>query len=116
MLDLTDGPLELRWDDGSATTFDTHSDWSLEIVDGPWQDPFADVSADRLRELESEVGVWVAREVGAGDPLWAVTGQELRSVVLERNEMDELGGARLAFESVTMRVFGWGGFVRVEIA
>jgi len=109
------GPLELRWDDGEATSFDIWTDWSLKIIPGPWPDPFADAAPEELPALESEVGIWVARAVAEPDALATVIGQMLRTSEPERNEMGELDGVRLSFDSVTVRLFGWEGELRAEV-
>lgn len=115
-LDLSFGPLELRWEDGEVVAFDIAADWTLKIFEGAWPDPFAEAPPEQLRELEAEVGIWLAAPVTEGDSLGRVIGQTLEEVAPERNEMGELSGARLAFESVTLRVFGWEGNLRAEVA
>ena len=56
-VDQASGPLELAWENDSVTAFDVASDWTLEITETPWSDPFANASPDHLRDLEDEVGV-----------------------------------------------------------
>jgi hypothetical protein len=114
-VDPARGPVELSWGGGGATVFDIASDWTLEITDGRWQDPFGDVLAPRRRELESEVGEWIPREVAAGDELIEVVQQELRAVTSERDEMGEVCGVRLAFETADLRLFGWAGDLIAEL-
>ena len=114
-VDRSSGPLQLTWDNDGVTAFDIATDWTLEITDRPWADPFAGASPDRLGDLDGEVGIWVRAQVADDDPLVVVIGQSLLSATPERDEMGELVGVRLCFDTTTLRLFGWEGNLRAQI-
>ena len=49
--------VEIEWDDGRRTSFDTRADWTLDVVDGAWPDPSAGSDAALLADLERTTGI-----------------------------------------------------------
>lgn len=107
------GPLELAWDDGTVLTLDADTDWTLHVSGQPWVDPYASVSGRELEALAREVGLW--HEAKVPTSLARLVGQTVTSSEPLLDEMGDLTGLSLAFETqvVTARVEG--GQLTVEV-
>ena len=91
------GPLELAFDDRSVLTLDAKADWTLHMSNQPWTDPYADASEDERGVLARDVGVW--HEVATPTSLARLVGQRVSSAEPELNEIGELTGLSIAFET-----------------
>jgi hypothetical protein len=103
--------LELAWEDGATTVFDTKSDWSLKIADGSWRDPFDGIDTD---DPSWDLGKWTKGSVAGDEPVAAVVGAALREVVPRFNEVADLVGVDLKFDTITVRVEGHAGDLTVR--
>lgn len=103
--------LELTWGDGTATVFETKSDWTLKMSDGPWRDPFKGIDTD---EPSWDLGKWAKRSVTEDNPVTAALGAVLRDIVPRFNEVGEPIGADLEFDTITVRVEGYAGYLTVR--
>lgn len=93
------GPLVISWSDGTSITFDVRSDWHLQIAEGPWQDPFAQVSPQERAQLRDEVGLWELAQVGGEDALSSLVGQVAVNFEEKRNSFGHVEGLNIAFSS-----------------
>lgn len=107
------GPVELTWDDGTVTTFEDNSDWSLRISCRPWTDPFIGASRRRRKQLAKEVGLWLPGVLP--EALRRVIGQTVLSSSAELSGMNELVGLVVVFDDTTVGLRSVGGNLEVEI-
>jgi hypothetical protein len=91
--------------------FDTRPDWTLEIADDPWRDPFEGIDTDNP---SWDLGRWTKGSVADDEPVAAVIEATLREVVPRFNEMAELVGVDLEFDTITVRVEGYTGDLTVR--
>lgn len=104
--------LELQWDDGSTTVFDTNSDWTLSVSMQAWRDPFEGVD---VNDPSWDLGRWTKEPVAETEPLGAIIGDALRGSMPRLNEVGEFVGLDLQFGAVTLRIGSWGGDLTVEV-
>lgn len=107
------GPVEFTWDDGTFLTLDVNTDWTLDLSNQPWNDPYAEGPEVERRALESEIGVW--RQMSAPPSMHLLVGQVVISVNPEFNEVGEVAGAMLCFEDKIMVARVLEGGLSVEV-
>ncbi len=107
------GPIEFTWDDGTRLTMDANTDWTLDLSSRPWTDPYPSVSESERKALAQEVGLW--QEAPIPSALGRLVGQVVTSAAPELNEVGELTGLSLAFETQVVGARVLGGEVTVEV-
>jgi hypothetical protein len=107
------GPIELTWDDGTLLTLDAKADWSLDLSSRPWIDSYASASESEREALAREVGLW--HEAPIPSTLGRLVGQAVTSTTPEFNEVGELAGLHLAFETLVVRARVVSGELSVEV-
>jgi hypothetical protein len=94
--------LEILWDTGEVSALDENTDLTLSVSSTPWRDPYADCDEAQLERLADEVGLWTRRPVGAGDALAPIIGETATDVEPLFNQVMELAGIRIRFDSVVL--------------
>ncbi|MFT3887742.1 MAG: hypothetical protein QM713_06220 [Arachnia sp.] len=107
------GPIEFTWDDGTWLTVDVKTDWTLELSEQPWSDPFARASASQRRELAVSVGLWEQAPMSA--ELCRLVGRVVTSAVLDLNEVGGAAGLTVAFDGLSVSARVAGGELAVEV-
>ena len=107
------GPIEFAWDDGSLLTLDANADWTLHLSSHHWLDPYAKASESERQRLAREVGLW--HEVQAESGLQQVVGQAVAAAEPELDEMGELTGLSILFETQVVRARVVEGELTVEV-
>lgn len=105
-LDSADvGPLEIAWCDGGYTSIDVNADWTLNVSDGAWLDPYAKATEEESEKLAREVGLW---EPVRDERLVGISGLAVSATTFEANEVGEIQGIKVEFNEIVLvaRVFG----------
>jgi hypothetical protein len=107
------GPLELGWEDGTFRTLDVNPDWTLDVADHRWTDPYASASVSERAHLQAEIGVWSPGIVD--DELHAVEGRRLTAFHPQCNEVNEVIGVFLEFGEVVLDAHMFAGNLSVSV-
>ncbi|MBL0886367.1 hypothetical protein [Myceligenerans indicum] len=104
------GPLELIWDDGQVTVLDVRSDWTLDVSSDPWVDPYLEATPPEREHLGREVGLWSRILIDeSADDLSAVVGARVTAAEPWHNEIGELAGADITFDTARITLRQWAG-------
>lgn len=107
------GPVEFGWSDGRYTTIDADSDWTMELTEARWQDPYAETSAEQREELAAEVGLWEPAPLE--DDLASVIRREVSATEVDLNEVDDISALHIAFGDVIVSARLYGGNLYVSV-
>lgn len=107
------GPIEFTWDNGTRLTLDVNPDWTLDLYNQPWTDPYAAASEGEREELAREVGLW--QDAFIPSVLKRLVGQAVTSAIPEFNEVGELTGISVAFEDKVVGARVRRGELTVEV-
>lgn len=95
------GPVEFGWEDGKFTTVDVTAEWTLDVSEGTWTDPFEGASREKRDELAAEVGLWEPAPLESN--LSQVLGRTVWAADTERNAVEDISGIRLTFEGLIVK-------------
>lgn len=102
-LDTSDGPVELRFEDGEALLLEGSGDGeTLRISWSPWQDPFAPRISDENAAYVQEHGKWTRTDVSHEHGYRDLVGEALAEAAPLFNEFGRLSGMKLVTETRTM--------------
>lgn len=109
--------LEFTWASGGVTLLEDGSDLTLAVSSVPWTDPYGGCTAAQRDQLAVEVGLWTRQQVADGDPLARVVGEKANNVEPLLNQVSQLGGIQVEFETVGLTVVVLtDGLLAVEVA
>lgn len=96
-LDMSDGPVELRFEDSATLLLDGGSDGeTLRTSSSPWRDPFAGKLSVENRAYIQEHGKWTRVDVSNEDAYRDLVGNAVSEVAPLFNEFGRPSGVKLA--------------------
>lgn len=102
-LDTSDGPVELRFEDGGTLLLDGGSDGeTLRTSSSPWRDPFAGQLSAANRAYIQEHGRWTRVDLSNEDAYRDLVGNDVVEMAPLFNEFGRLSGVKLATFDRTM--------------
>lgn len=107
------GPIEFSWDDGTHLTLDANTDWTLDLSQQRWADPYAGVEERERQELAQAVGLWEEAAIPA--ELNRLVGQVVSFAEPQFNEVGEVTGLQLTFKDVTVVARVLTGELAIEV-
>ena len=94
--------LEFTWESGEVTLLQDGWEPTISVSSEPWGDPYARASESQREELAAAVGLWARKKPSEDDALVRVVGERATSIEPFFNQVGQLGGIEIAFESVAV--------------
>jgi len=113
VVEQDDGPLELRFQDGSVALFDiaTRADCTVQVTNSAWSDPFAPPLSDENLEFIRTHGKWTVFDISDTTPASFVIGHQVsafREVMSDCRGEQIYKGVVIEFGELAVEVNSWG--------